>query len=145
MASSPKGGLYALATSLGVYVYPIDASEPERFWSFDSPVYSVAFDRDGTHLAAGDWRGTISIIDLGTGAIERRPGAHPRAIRSIAYSPDGQMLASGSEDGTATWRITYWSPRAEDPGSGSPRPLRRSFFPLEVPIHKTNQMGSRGD
>lgn len=106
VAASPKGGLYALATSLGVYVYSIDSTEAERFWSFDSPVYSVAFDRDGTHLAAGDWLGTISIIDLGSGVIKRRPGAHPRAIRSIAYSPDGQMLASGSEDGTVrVWTL----------------------------------------
>jgi len=109
---SPRGDAYALATSLGVYLYSLPANEPLRFISFDSPVYSVAFDRDGSNLAAGDWRGTISIIDMDTGDVRRHPAAHPRAIRSIAFSPDGQVLASGSEDGTVrVWSLPAFSER----------------------------------
>ncbi len=100
VALSPTSQEYALATSLGVYLYPLSGDEPSRFFPFDSPVYSVTYDRTGLQLAAGDWQGTISIIDLASGAIRRRPAAHPRAIRSIAFSPDGRVLASGSEDGT---------------------------------------------
>jgi DNA-binding beta-propeller fold protein YncE len=100
VALSPSGQEYALGTSLGVYLYPLAATEPSRFIPSASPVYSVAYDRAGSRLAAGDWQGTISIIDLDSGAVRRRAAAHPRAIRSIAFSPDDQVLASGSEDGT---------------------------------------------
>jgi WD40 repeat protein len=70
-------------------------------------VLSVAFNADGTRLAAGREDGTIEVWDV----VEGKPlGApmlgHKGALRSLAFSPepDQKLLASGGKEG----RLILW-------------------------------------
>jgi WD40 repeat protein/DNA-binding SARP family transcriptional activator len=59
----------------------------------------VAFSPDGKTIATGTERGNILFWDAGT---RKRRGVpltgHEAFVRTLAYSPDGSMLASGAED-----------------------------------------------
>ena len=72
-----------------------DANTGEQIQKLEghmSEIFSVAFSPDGTTLASSDWE-PIHLWDTNTGRLmrilERRAG-------SIAFSPDGVMLAGGS-------------------------------------------------
>jgi WD40 repeat protein len=62
---------------------------------------SVAFNKDGLTLIAGNARGEIKYFDAATGQEQRASNAHTDAINSLAFSRDGRWLISASEDGSA--------------------------------------------
>ena len=59
---------------------------------------AVAFNPDGSRLAAGNGAGEIHIWDLTNQQRERLIRAHRDAVNTLAFSPDGRTLASGSGD-----------------------------------------------
>ena len=65
-----------------------------------SPVVSVAFSPDGSHIASGSSDKTVRIWDAKTGVHLTTLKGHSDFVRSVAFSPDGNHIASGSEDRT---------------------------------------------
>jgi len=57
----------------------------------------------------GNIVGSIDLWDMENGTRQRMPERHTEQVNSLAWSPDGQILASGSSDA----KIWLWNPKAE--------------------------------
>ena len=76
------------------------------------PIYTVAMSRDGRFAACGR-SNDIFIYDLATRQLAAQiPDAHRALVQSLAFSPDGSRLASGSFREIKLWRFTPRQPSA---------------------------------
>jgi WD40 repeat protein/serine/threonine protein kinase len=80
-------------------------------WETGEPVQSLAYSPDGTRIATGhgystdqgfdDRPGWIQVRDAGTGRLVHSFEAHRGPVFALAFSPDGQHLATGGGDRVA--------------------------------------------
>jgi len=59
---------------------------------------ALAIHGAGTHVACGDADGSVQMLDAANGTPLWRAAAHQRAVRTLAFSTDGALLASGGRD-----------------------------------------------
>jgi WD40 repeat protein/serine/threonine protein kinase len=65
--------------------------------------HDLALTPDSTMIASANQDGTITLWDAATGRELRRIGARGAAVFSLAFSPDGATIASGSQDVVKLW------------------------------------------
>jgi len=116
VAFSPDGReLAAAGWSSGVETWDVATGTRTRTLHAGGVVFSVAFRPDGEVLAAASWFGRITLWDAHTGEELHRftvpeaaeaTGATP-LVCSIAFSPNGQLLAYG---GRRSGRVTLLDP-----------------------------------
>lgn len=103
---------------------PAKQTGPRRllFDRESSPFERLVFSSDGRYLLAarGALDRAVSIFSTSSGAATRVFAGHTDRVRDVAWSPDGQSIASSSDDGT----VRLWSV-----GKGEPRRVLRGFGP----------------
>jgi WD40 repeat protein len=65
----------------------------------DSPVNSVAFDRDGKFVATGSEDGRVRVFHARTSERRLDLSGHRRPVKALGFHTDGRRLASLSDDG----------------------------------------------
>jgi WD40 repeat protein/DNA-binding SARP family transcriptional activator len=93
-----------------VRLWDAQTGELHRVLRLGVAVLGVAFSPDSTRLAAGEDSGDdpgIRLWNASTGVPEMVLTGHERGISSVAFSPDGTQLVSGSFDATVrVWDLT---------------------------------------
>jgi WD40 repeat protein len=113
VAWSPDGRLLALAHSHDVCLLEATTGKVVRVLAGAKGCYSVAFSPDGELVAAGDNyygrssnpQGRALVWEAATGRLLRTFAGHGNIVRSVAFSPDGKRLSSGS-DGVRVWDVS---------------------------------------
>ncbi|HEU4423837.1 MAG TPA: hypothetical protein VFR67_15000, partial [Pilimelia sp.] len=121
-----------------------DALPVESTFAFRHQVLRVAWSPDGTHLAAGQRNGEITLFRLGDRAPIATWQAHAGDfVREVSWHPDGELIASCGDDGTLAvwdWRSRHLITRV-DLTSGwalrlawSPDGRHLAVAPLQGPV-----------
>jgi len=119
VAISPPDGQYVAAGSLDKIVRVWDARSGyllERLEGHKDSVYSVAFSPDGKTLVSGSLDKTLRLWDMshpGRSGNSSNPKSHKMTfsghkdfVLSVAVSPDGRWIVSGSKDRG----VQFWDP-----------------------------------
>jgi len=93
------------------------------------PIYTVAMTKDGRYAACGR-SNQIFVYDLATRQLvaqitdpaEKAGVAHRALVQSLAFSPDGTRLASGSFREVKIWRLELAKTAPESPKAPPPAP-----------------------
>jgi WD40 repeat protein len=95
VAVSPDGRRFAAGNARGA-VRVWDDGQPSLELAFAHAVSSLAFDRRAARLAVGGELGGVTLIDESRRRVEL--DGHSGTVRTLAFSADGRLLASGGTD-----------------------------------------------
>jgi WD40 repeat protein/transcriptional regulator with XRE-family HTH domain len=103
VAWSPDGHILAGCGSNGsIWLWQIQGKEPatciEILKQHTNWVYGLAFSPDGLQMVSGSWDGTVKICDIASKRILQTLTGHIGRVFSVAWSPDGRVIASTGYD-----------------------------------------------
>jgi WD40 repeat protein/transcriptional regulator with XRE-family HTH domain len=110
VAISPNGGYWAASSRTGEIrvwkaVGPPWVLTLHRAWQAHTDlIWPLSFSPDARFLASGSWDSTVKLWDIASGAL-LWSGRHLSDISSVAYAPNGKILASSGNDATILWDL----------------------------------------
>lgn len=118
VAASPDGGLLAVGVvDLGKRernkVLLVDAGTGREVATLPTraaPLTVLSFSPDGHHLAAGI-TGSVQVWDVDKKELLRTIRGFERVLLTLTYSPDGALLAGGTQDG----QVWVWDAESGEP------------------------------
>ncbi len=114
---SPDGSKLAISTSIGIWLHDPETGKALELLSRShiTPPYAFAYSPDGKTIASTSWdkparmRGrsisAVEVWDIATQEDKAILIGHPWRVNSIAYSPDGETIATGGWDRDNTVRL----------------------------------------
>lgn len=90
---------------------PLSCRDPVTPWPLGA-VSTAAFSPNGTELAVGCADGSVALCSTSNYRLRAILGKHPERVWSLAYSPDGSMLAAAGGDSERDTRegfVSLWS------------------------------------
>lgn len=109
IAFSPCGDVIACGRIGEIQFYSAPTYQPSKVIDFFQGVsrpFALCFSPCGQYLASGEWwqewrmKVPIRLWEVSSGKNVATFWGHPTDIQDLAFSPDGELLASGSYDGT---------------------------------------------
>ena len=123
---SPDGNTLASASRSEIIFWDVDTSERKQIITGHTRIHSIALYDDSATLASGYSDGTVQLWDVNHQTKQHTITADAKApITSLAFSPDGTILAIGSHDFLYMWNPTLREQLRPDPAYRT----FLSFFP----------------
>ncbi len=106
---SPDGTKLASGSSRRIRLWDVETRREVATWEVPDTEFvwptSVVFSPDGTRLASNTLDSTVRLWDLATQTEVARLEGHTTRVASVAFSPDGALLASGGSYHDPTVRL----------------------------------------
>ncbi len=136
-AVSPDGTRVALVLVDGSLQIHGDGGAPVSFSAAVGKPYTLMYAPDGSRVAVAGANGRVAVADLDNRQLAYLDG-HAGAVTDLAFSPDGALLASSSQDRT----VRVWSRSGEHVALRHDHPLTDVLFAADGATLLTSTSGT---